>query len=197
MADFASLTSLPSTVEAIFLERKRSIQSEGGKMIIPDVTISELHSDSVTVTRHPVDTGASIADHAFREPAQLVCELGWSDSSTLLNSAIAAVTSGFTKGLVTIKEIYEDLRQIMDNRELLTISTGKRQYQNMILTGMKTTTTVDTESCLITELTFEEVLIVEVQTKALAEVQQKYPAKTASPSYQGMTRVMPTADPRR
>ena len=193
MADFASLTSLPSTLEAIFLERKRSIQSAGGRIIIPDVTISELHSDSVTVTRHPVDTGASISDHAFRNPAQLVCEFGWSDSSTLLNSAIASVTSGFTKGLVTIKEVYEDLRQIMDDRELLTVSTGKRQYQNMLITNLKVSTTVDTEASLICEIAFEEVILVEVQTRQLAEINQKFPAKTAQPLSMGrqMPRQLP------
>ena len=186
--DIPSLTSLPGTIEAIFLERKRAIQSPS-RLIIPDVIISEMHSDTVTVTRHPVDTGASIADHAYREPAHLVCEFGWSDSSTLMTSAVAALTSGFSKGLVTIKEIYEDLRQMMNDRELLTVSTGKRQYENMLITGLKTTSSVDTESCLIAEITFDEVLLVDVQVKQLADIDQKLPAKTTQQINIG--RVMP------
>lgn len=170
------------------MERRRAIQSPT-RLVIPDVIISEMHADTVTVTRHPVDTGASIADHAYREPAHLVCEFGWSDSSALLTSAIAAVTSGFTKGLVTIQEIYSDLRQMMEDRELLTVSTGKRQYQNMLITGMKTTTTVDTEACLIVEITLDEVMLVEVQTKQLAEINQAQPSRTAEQVDFG--RVMP------
>ncbi len=160
-------------------------------MVIPDVIISEAHSDAVTVTRHPVDTGASIADHAYREPARLVCEFGWSDSSSLLTSAIASITSGFSKGLVTIKEIYSDLQEMMNARELLTVSTGKRQYQNMLITGLKTTTSVDTESCLIVEITFEEILLVEVQTKQLADIEQKYPDRTTQSRDIGFSRQTP------
>lgn len=71
---------MPS-LEALLLGTKRSIEPtnlEGqvtGEAIIPDVTIAETHSDEVVVTTHPVDTGAQIADHAYRQPASVINSL--------------------------------------------------------------------------------------------------------------------------
>ena len=82
------MPSLPYSLEALLLGRSRGITPEEGDAIIPDVVISETHDDDVTVTQHPVDTGAPIADHAFVQPAIVTCVFGWSDSSRLINSAL-------------------------------------------------------------------------------------------------------------
>ena len=82
------MPSLPYSLEALLLGRSRGITPEEGDAIIPDVVISETHDDDVTVTQHPVDTGAPISDHAFVQPAIVTCVFGWSDSSRLINSAL-------------------------------------------------------------------------------------------------------------
>lgn len=191
------MPSLPNNIEALLLDRSRSITDEDGQIIIPDVIISELHSDSVTVTRHPVDTGANINDHAFKDPAELVVEFGWSDSSALLSSAISSalsfVSSGYPRGLTTTKELYERLVNIQERRELLTVSTGKRQYTDMIITGLKTTTTVDTETCLIVEMTLQQVIRVNSKIVSLETAKQRYPSQTAGVSNSG-TRMMSYGD---
>ena len=38
---------------------------------IAEVTVKEQHRDEMTITSHPVETGAAITDHAFKNPAQL------------------------------------------------------------------------------------------------------------------------------
>lgn len=191
------MPSLPNNIEALLLDRSRSITDEDGQIIIPDVIISELHSDSVNVTRHPVDTGANINDHAFKEPAELVVEFGWSDSSALLSSAVSSALSFFSsdypRGLQTTKEIYERLVNIQERRELLTVSTGKRQYTDMIITGLKTTTTVDTETCLIVEMTLQQVIRVNSKIVSLETAKQRYPSQTAGVSNSG-TRMMSYGD---
>ena len=191
------MPSLPNNIEALLLDRSRSITDEDGQIIIPDVIISELHSDSVNVTRHPVDTGANINDHAFKEPAELVVEFGWSDSSALLSSAISSalsfVSSGYPRGLTTTKELYERLVNIQERRELLTVSTGKRQYIDMIITGLKTTTTVDTETCLIVEMTLQQVIRVSSKIVSLETAKQRYPGQTSGVTNSG-TRMMNYGD---
>ena len=88
--DFSTLNSLPYSIEALTLGRRRSITSSGSEAIaiIPDVVISEEHDDEVTVTRHPVDQGAPISDHAYKNPSVLNVRFGWSDSSRLINSVL-------------------------------------------------------------------------------------------------------------
>lgn len=45
---------------------------------IAEVTVREQHVDEMAITTHPVDRGAPITDHAFKMPAQLTIEAGWS-----------------------------------------------------------------------------------------------------------------------
>ncbi|MFX9718550.1 phage baseplate protein, partial [Acinetobacter baumannii] len=52
------------------------IRTIGG--YVAEVTVREQHSDDLTITTHPVERGAPVTDHAFKMPAQLTIEAGWS-----------------------------------------------------------------------------------------------------------------------
>lgn len=171
------MPSLPYSLEALLLGRSRGITPESGDAIIPDVVISETHDDDVTVTQHPVDTGAPISDHAFAQPAIVTCVFGWSDSSRLINSAL---DGSILKGMQTTKDVYDKLLELKNARMPLHLSTGKRKYDCVIITKLKVTTTVETESAAIIEITFQEILLAEAKTVALSAVKQKNPKKTAS-----------------
>ena len=120
------MPSLPYSLEALLLGRKREFAG-----IIPDVIISEEHENEVIVTRHPVDTGANVADHAYCLPAVINCQFGWSDSSRLLNSIL---DFSIFKGLTTTKDVYEKLLELQAKREPFSLSTGKKQYPAVIIT---------------------------------------------------------------
>lgn len=192
--------ALPDTLEALLLGTKRAIEVSSidgvltGEVLIPDVTVSEMHSDEVTLTKHPVDTGAQITDHAYSEPAVVVCTFGWSDSSRLINTLISSATGlltggalgdsgalgGLFKGEETTQGIYEKLLELQKNRTPLKLSTKKRVYETVIIRRLETTTTVDTEHALIVEVTFEELLTAKAKAVALAEITQADPSRTAS-----------------
>lgn len=183
------MPALPYSLEALLLGRSRSIEPiDGGDAIIPDVVISEVHDDEVTVTQHPVDTGAAISDHAIVQPASVTCVFGWSDSSRALN---ALMDGSILRGMQTSKDVYERLVELKNARALLKLSTGKRTYPNVLITKLKVSTTADTESAAIIEVTFQEVFVVEAQTVSLAAVRQKNPQKTASKSTGGSRSAVP------
>ena len=164
-----------ASLQALLLGVKRSIEQRDilggltGESIIPDVTISEFHSDEVTVTTHPVDTGAQISDHAYKQPATVVCSFGWSNSSRLLNSVL---DGSIFRGLESANDVYKRLLKMQEERQQLKLSTGKRVYDNVIITKIQTTTTVDTENAAIIEVTFQEILLATTRTVALASIQQ-------------------------
>ena len=164
-----------ASLQALLLGVKRSIEPSDllggltGESIIPDVTISEFHSDEVTVTTHPVDTGAQISDHAYKQPATVVCSFGWSNSSRLLNSVL---DGSIFRGLESANDVYKRLLKMQEERQQLKLSTGKRVYDNVIITKIQTTTTVDTENAAIIEVTFQEILLATTRTVALASIQQ-------------------------
>lgn len=183
------MPSLPFSLDSLLLGRSRSIEAmDGGEAIIPDVVISESHTDTVMVTSHPVDTGADISDHAVVEAAVVTCTFAWSDSSRLINSAL---DRSILQGLETTKDVYQKLLELKDARQPLRVSTGKRTYENMIITSLSTTSTVDTESAAIIEITFQEIFMAQAQTVSLSALKQKNAGKTASKSRGGSRQLIP------
>lgn len=61
--------------DAILVKPKRSFGP-----FVADVVLREVHTDTLTVTDQPVEQGASMTDHAFKRPAELVIEMMWSNS---------------------------------------------------------------------------------------------------------------------
>ena len=64
--------------------------------IIPDVVITERHSDMLEITEHPVERPTSmtsstdggtgfVSDHAYRRPSELVMGLGFPGAGGLRN----------------------------------------------------------------------------------------------------------------
>ena len=160
----------------------------GGDSIIPDVVISEMHSDQVTVTNHPVDTGADLSDHAIIQPTTVTCTFAWSDSSRAINSAL---DGSILQGLETTKDVYEKLLALMRARQPLRLSTGKRAYENVIITALKTTSSVETESAAIIEITFQEVFMAQAQTVSLSRLKQKNAGRTGGKTNRGSQQLIP------
>ena len=183
------MPSLPYSLESLLLGRSRSIQPMAdGDAIIPDVVISEMHSDQVTVTNHPVDTGADLSDHAIIQPTTVTCTFAWSDSSRAINSAL---DGSILQGLETTKDVYEKLLSLMRARQPLRLSTGKRVYENMIITALKTTSSVETESAAIIEITFQEVFMARAQTVSLSRIKQKNAGRTGGKANRGSQQLIP------
>lgn len=185
------MASLPYLLQSLTPESKRSITlADGtGTAIIPGVVVSEDHADEVAVSRHPVDTGAPIADHAYRLPASVVCTFGWGSQSSSINSLLSGSP---LRGRRTSAEVYQQFLDWMAARKILSLSTGKRLYPAVLITGLKTSSTVDTENALVLEITFEEVLLVSPSETTLEAAAQKSPQKTASPTSGGNRNGSPT-----
>ena len=170
---------MPS-LQALLLGRKRSIESNSlsgllsGESIIPDVVISEMHTDEVVVTQHPVDVGAQVTDHAYRQPATVICTFGWSDSSRMINSLL---DGSIFRGAYSVEDVYKTLLKMQEARQPLKLSTGKRKYDNVIITKLQTSTTADTENSAIIEVTFQEVILARSQTVYYADM-MKDPSAT-------------------
>lgn len=157
-------------VSAIFAP-KRSIKSSLGTFSAY-ITIEEHHHDELVITDHPVEQGAQISDHAYKKPAEVTITIGWT------NSSIAAVTS--LKFGNYSSYVYERLLDLQKKRELFSLSTGKRKYQNMLIQSIDTTTDARTENSFIATLHCREVIVVATATTQLVPAEnQAMPQKTA------------------
>lgn len=120
------------------------------------ITLNESTSDILTATKHPVQEGAMITDHSFKEPVKFGCNISFARNS---------VTS--------LKQTYEELLELQASRQPIEIVTPKRVYSNMLITTLGLTTDKTTENCLAINLQCEEIIIVSVGVVQVPRSRQK------------------------
>lgn len=130
--------------------------------IAVNVTITESTSDVLTITKQPVQQGASITDHAFKEPTTL--------SMTVQDKADLTTS---------LKELYKNFIDLQNSRTPFSIVTPKRIYENMLMASLSQTTDKNTENILALNLVFQQIIIVKVSTTQVPRRAQKNPGATA------------------
>lgn len=161
-------------------------------------TVREDHTDSLQITEHPVEQGATIADHAYKLPAEVVIEAMWSNSpASGAGSGIAspqAYTSAFVgTGAGQVADIYAKLLELQESRILFDVYTGKRVYRNMLLRTLVQKTDKDTEFALRVTATCRQVVIAKTQTLTVPAPAsaQTFPGSTAQTINQGAKALQP------
>jgi hypothetical protein len=117
-----------------------------------DAVIDEEGIDELVLTDHPVEQGATITDHAYKMPATVTLEYGWSAGSPQAGDDPQFLTT-----------LYGQILDLQASRSLFTIYTGKRMYSNMLIQSLALTTNKDTENALIVRMTCREVIVVQTQ----------------------------------
>ncbi|MER3011864.1 phage baseplate protein [Serratia nematodiphila] len=167
----------------VFRQQNRRIAT-----IVPSVVISEKHNDTLEITEHPVErpttsggkgnAGASaagagyVADHAYRRPAEVTMELGFSGGGSLLDGVDTTQMFDLSSGLslgTSPRDIYQQLLDLQRERVPFDVTTGKRQYQNMLIKSLDITTDKTSENVLMCSLTLREVIITQTQNKSVAD----------------------------
>lgn len=67
----------------------------------PQITLEEIHHDEIVITDHPVERGARVSDHFYKQPAEVIIRCAWSNSPAvgmardqlLVGSAIGAASA--------------------------------------------------------------------------------------------------------
>lgn len=125
------------------------------------ITTSEETSDRLTITKQPVQQGAMITDHAFKEPTQFSCQIFFAANTGL-----------------SLRQTYQDLLDLQNSRVPFEIVTPKRVYTSMLIATLSSTTDKTTENCLAIRLACEEIIVVKVNTVVVPRSSQKNPGAT-------------------
>jgi hypothetical protein len=136
--------------------------------IIPDIVVRETHHDHLTITKHPVEIGAAISDHCYKEPPIVEMECGCSNST--------AQSEGY------VQSVYQEILALQAKRQPFSVSTGKRQYSNMLIGDIVVVTDEKSEHALHFTAKFQNVIIVSTQTTSgtASNDKQANPASTGS-----------------
>lgn len=169
-----TLAGIQEGLDTVLIQPKRGIGNFSAQ-----VTIEEEHVDEMTITDHPVEIGSRISDHAFLQPAELVIKCGWSDSPSNVGllkglvgaydqtiAGVNAITDQFNSSMRS-KDFYEGLRKLQALREPFTVWTGKREYSNMLIKSIRTTTNKETENSFIATIALRQVMLTTTQTVIL------------------------------
>ncbi|VVD29155.1 conserved protein of unknown function [Paraburkholderia dioscoreae] len=157
--------SLIGDLQTILFRQGRSIAG-----IVPDVSVEEAHHDELTITDHPVEQGASVSDHAYKNPADVTCRYGWSNSSS-----VGSLFAG------DVNAVYQQLLDLQASRVPFDLVTGKRSYCNMLIKSLSVTTDPATEDALMVSATMRQIIIVETQVTTLQPAENHADPQSTAP----------------
>lgn len=120
--------------------------SGGGFSFEFEVTIEEQHTDEVTITAHPVERGAPVTDHFYRNAAQLTVKVG---------SSAAFI------GSTDLSNFYTDLIAMQRSGGLIAVQTGKRYYDSMLIHSIEVDTVAASENAMMLTMQLQEVILVD------------------------------------
>lgn len=129
------------------------------------MTVRESGTDTLQITQHPVAIGAQITDHSFMDPARL-------DLTMMTTNAQPQ-----SWGEDYVSHVYKQLLDLQASRMTFPIQTGKRLYENMLMTSLTLSTDATTEHALMLSISCQEIIM--VQNNPLApSASQAAPQKT-------------------
>ncbi|MTD37819.1 hypothetical protein GIX45_04050 [Erwinia sp. CPCC 100877] len=146
-------------LSAIFTSRERRIGT-----LVPTVVMQEVLTHDMTIASHPIERGASISDHAFASPVKVKMDCGFGGGGSLLDFASDwQVRVGLSPA-----ETLDRLVALQKSAVPITIITGKRTYENMLIQSLQATTDGSAENTLKCSLTLQQVILVDSQQIAVA-----------------------------
>lgn len=133
-----------------------------------DAVLNLAHEQEMRTTEHPVQTGASISDHAYIVPARLVLEIGMSDAMDAFFSP-----STWTGAPSKSVSAYQTLLAIEFARIPISITTRLRTYSNMVIRAVNPNETSKTTTGLRARIELIQIFMATtLQTQSSARLQE-------------------------
>lgn len=128
-----------------------------------DAVFSVDTEHSLTVTQHPVQTGANISDHAFVNPIRMTMQVGVSDAMAYRFGADYG-GDGKTKSV----QAYRLLCKLQELRTPMQVVTRLNTYQNMLIESIDVSDDVSTLCALKATVNLVQVMVVNVGTEKVS-----------------------------
>lgn len=172
--------AIAGQVEDILLRQGRSIAG-----IVPQVVVEEKHRDELVITNHPVQNGANITDHAYKQPSMVSLRYGWSSSGALFSLDL---------GAPSVDDVYDMLLKLQESRQPFDVVTGRRTYTNMLIRSIDLVTDRTTENSIVVDVLLQQIIVVETQAATLKPASlMSMPEKTAPVANAGVKQPIPVS----
>jgi len=130
-------------VSTVIQKARRDNGAEIGDIVF-DCTPSDSHSHTASATSNNVETGAKPGDHVDQNPDELTLDGIFSD------------LAGERLELNRAADLYDQLVELKESGEPVTVITGLRVYENMVLTAVESTRDASTGLTVPTSCSLQE-----------------------------------------
>ena len=157
-------------LENLFIRTKRFLGS-----IQLDAVLRETLTNTIRVTKNPVELGVDINDHAIIEPKRYTMEgavsdtpLGFAALENIASSIVDSVSGFFGdstgEGATRSQAAYETLVALQETREPIEVQAGLTLLTNMLIENISVSQDKDTSRTLMFVAKLVEVQIVSTET---------------------------------
>jgi len=145
------------------------------------VKVNQTHS--LAVTSHPVQSGAAITDHAYKEPVSIRATIIVSDAFVTDDKDREREANYFrANGATKSMGAFNVLKQLQAQRKLLTVVTPYGSYSNMLLTEIVADYSYKNIFNVVADVTLEEVIIANEKTVKVSSRAQTTDNSSPSPT---------------
>ena len=124
------------------------------------------HTIELQTTENPVETGASVVDHAYVKPAKVVMKVMMSDVHQSL------VPEQFSGASFRSVNAWQVLRKLQADRIPMSIFTRLGLYTNMLITSLTASDTPETFRALSAEVTLKEIPVARIKKVKISSADQ-------------------------
>ena len=173
---------MSSSPQTVMIKPYRAITAPSTPPLIADAVIDELSRDELEMTEQPVEVGSTITDHAFNLPQELDLTYGWAMGSPQNSS----------KDPSFLKNLYQQFLALQSGKVLVTVYTGKRIYQSMLIRVISMKTDNLTENVLFLQLSLKQVIFATTSVVNVNPNDRMFlPQRTASITDRGVVTLQP------
>ncbi len=127
--------------------------------VVFDAVVNEAHSGEVQVTDNPVERGADVTDNIRPKPEQITLDV------IVSNSPLRKTLDGNPDNPKRASEAFRVLRDLRDNGVLVSVVTGLRSYDSMVIQKIDVGRNVKTGQVLSAKIALRQIIIAD--TKAV------------------------------
>lgn len=126
--------------------------------VVFDAVVNEAHSGEVQVTDNPVERGVDVTDNIRPKPEQIILDV------IVSNSPLDEALDGSPDNPKRASEAFRVLRELRDGGVLVSVVTGLRSYDSMVIQKIDVSRNAKTGQVLSAKIALRQILIADIAT---------------------------------
>ena len=177
-SNFLNINVIQNALGFKFNEKRFIIYINNSETLSGISVLNYTVRDDSQFATHPIETGATIADHHIFNPIQISCYVAFPPKG-LKWTQVSVVDLLYGRGQ-TFDETFNELQTLYKSSAKLTIKTDAKVYENMYITSIPSDVSPETADRQIFNITFEQAKMVMPQYIKMPANVVKNPSNASS-----------------